>query len=146
MIELTTPVKEAITNVAVAAVGLAGAYLVYLIHLVTQHIKEKISMMKDQKKAAAINRAMDQVDELSTKAVEKFEQTIAAELRDKVKAGEADRRGLLELGTRAVNEVISTLAPEALKVLEDYLGDYRAYIESTVESRVRSMKQENKAV
>lgn len=142
MFELSAPVKEALTNVAVAAVGLAGAYAVYLFHLGTLHIKEKISMLKDQKKAAAINRAMDQVEELSAKAVEKFEQTVAAELRAKVKDGKADRSELLELGKRAIDEVIRTLAPEALQVLKDNLGDYLAYIENTVESNVRQVKQE----
>lgn len=146
MFELSVPVKEALANVSMAAVSLAGAYAVYLCHLVTLNIKEKTRIMKDQKKAAAVNRALDQVEELSTKAVEKFEQTVAAELRAKVKSGEADKSGLLELGKRAVDEVISTMAPEALQLLEVYLGDFRVYIENTVESRVRQVKQEKPTV
>jgi pyrroline-5-carboxylate reductase len=144
MVELSEQIREALTDVAVAGVGLAGAYAVYLFHQLTRNIKEKTSLIKEQKKAAIINWAMDQVDEMATKAVEKFEQTVAAELRKKVKAGEANRSGLLELGNKAVNEVMATLAPEALRVLRECLGDYRAYIENTVESKVRQVKQEER--
>lgn len=145
MFELSAQVKEGMADVAIAAMGLAGAYATYFIHQATSHIKEKTKTMKDQSKAVILLHAMDQVDNIATKVVDKTEQTIASELRAKVKSGEVDRQELLALGEKAVSEVINTMAPDVLHVLSESLGDYRAYIESTVESKVRQVKQEASA-
>lgn len=143
MFEVSAQVKEALADLAVAAVGLAGAYAAYFLHQMTRHVRERTKQIEDQGKATALWRAMEQVDEIATKVVDKFEQTVASELREKVKTGQADRAELVSLGKKAVSEVVNTLAPEVLHVLINNLGDYRAYIESTVESKVRQVKQES---
>lgn len=143
---MSDAVKNALADVAAAAVGLAGAYTVYMAGQLKEYIKKKTELIAGQAKADAFYHVLDQVDEIASKIVQKTEQTVAAELRSMVKAGTADRLQLLELGKKAVDDVVNTLGPDALQVLAAAMGDYKGYIESTVESKVRQLKQENQSL
>lgn len=139
--QLAAKVMEVLVEVLIGVLSCAGAYAAYYLHQATAHVREKTALMQDQAQASIVWRTMQQLDEVATKAVEKFEQTTAADLRQQVKDGKVDRSALLEIGKQAYDEVVKTLGPEALAVLETNLGDYVAHINNTIESKVYQLKQ-----
>jgi len=132
---------EVLVEVLIAILSLASTYAVYYLHQAAKHIKEKTAQMQDQEQASILWRATKQLDDVATRTVEKFEQTIAASLRQKVKAGIADRAELLKIGQEAYDEVIKTVGPEVLAVLQENFGDYVTHIKNTIESKVFQVKQ-----
>lgn len=139
--QLVAKGTEVLVEVLIGIFSLAGAYAVYYLHQAAAHIQKKTEQMQDQAQASILWRATQQLDDVATRAVEKFEQTVAATLRQEVKEGKADREALLKLGQDAYDEVIKTVGPEVLAVLQENFGDYVTYIKNTIESKVFQVKQ-----
>ncbi len=79
--------------------------------------------------------------ELAVMAVETFEQTVAGELREKVKAGTAPRSALVEVGKMAVDEIYTNLDGKLIPVLNAIIPDLKHYLASLVESKLLELKQ-----
>lgn len=143
--QLAVKATEVLADVLIGVVSCAGAYAAYCLHHASAHIREKTATMKDQAWAGMVWRAVQQLDEVATKAVDKFEQTVAGDLRQQVKDGKVERAELLAIGKQAYVEVIETLGPETLSILQESFGDYTAHIKNTIESKVYQLKQEQAA-
>jgi hypothetical protein len=82
------------------------------------------------------------VSELAKETVTKFEQTIAADLREQVKAGTADRNALLAVGQKAYDEVYNQLSEEVRGLLSLEFNDVYALVVTLVEAEVYRLKQD----
>lgn len=138
--QLGAQVNEAVVNVAAAAVALGAAYVTYYFKQAAGKVKAETGRIQDQAKTQMIWYALDRLEDTAEKAVRKFEQTIAGELRQSVKDGKVDRSELLALGQKAYKEVLQTLEPELVNLLNDNLGNLQAYVLNTVEALVNKLK------
>lgn len=131
---------EGLTQISVALIGLISAALIYYIGEAGQKIRVETKKIKDERKRKLIEAATDRLDDVTKKTITKIEQTTAKTLREAVKDGSTDRQELLDLSDQAYKEIITTLEPEYLKLLNDTLGDTRQYILNTIETAVYDLK------
>ena len=127
---ITSAASDALVNVVLAIIALAGAYGVYYIRLGAAKLKEQTAQIKDEAN-------------LATVSVGAMEQTTAKALRDAVKNGTASREELLALGKQVFDEVKAAIAPEAQQVITDNLGSFDKYLTAVIEDAVLHIKNED---
>ena len=120
--------SEALLNVVLAVIALAGAYAVYYIRLGASKLKAQTARISD-------------VERLATLSVGATEQTTAKALREAVKSGNASREELAALGRRVFEEVKGSIAPEAQRVITENLGSFDRYLTNCIEDAVLKVKQ-----
>ena len=126
--------SDALVNVVLAVIALAGAYAVYYIRLGAAKLKEQTAQIKDEAGRKVLEDALDDVVNLATVSVGAMEQTTAKALRDAVKSGKASREELLALGKQVFDEVKAAISPQAQKGIITM---------QTMEDAVLKVKQED---
>lgn len=140
---ITSAASEALVNIVLAVITLAGAYAVYYIRLAGAQVKAQTSQIKDESARKVLENALDDVVNLATVSVNATEQTTARALRDAVKLGKADREELLALGKKVFDEVKASIAPEAQRVITENLGSFDGYLSKCIEDAVLAIKQKD---
>ena len=138
---ITSAASDALVNVVLAVIALAGAYAVYYIRLGASKLKAQTAQIADEAGRKLLEDALDDVVNLATVSVNAMEQTTARELRDLVKSGKADREQLLALGKTVFDEVKAAISPKAQEVITKNLGDFDAYLSKCIEDAVLKVKQ-----
>ena len=118
--------SDALLNVVLAVIALAGAYGVYFIRLGAAKLKEQTAQIKDEAGRKVLEDALDDVVNLATVSVGAMEQTTAKALRDAVKSGKAKPEELAALGKQ---------------VFDDNLGSFDKYLTAVIEDAVLKVKQ-----
>jgi hypothetical protein len=136
-------VADLISSATVALTGLAAAYAALYIRRATAKINAETVRIQDNEQRESIWHATQRLQDVAELTVAKIEQTVAGELRQAVKDGKVDRAELLALGKRAYNEVLATVEPEVVKVLQENLGDLKTYLESSIETQIKHVKEDN---
>ena len=132
--------SEALLNVVLAVIALAGAYAVYYIRLGAS-LKAQTARIADEAGRKALEDAISDVERLATLSVGATEQTTAKALREAVKSGNASREELAALGRRVFEEVKGSIAPEAQRVITENLGSFDRYLTNCIEDAVLKVKQ-----
>lgn len=140
---ITSAASDALVNVVLAVIALAGAYGVYYIQLGAAKLKEQTAQIKDEAGRKVLEDALDDVVNLATVSVGAMEQTTAKALRDAVKNGTASREELLALGKQVFDEVKAAITPEAQQVITDNLGSFDKYLTAVIEDAVLHIKNED---
>ena len=138
---ITTAASNALANIVLAVIALAGAYAVYYIRLAGAQVKAQTKQIEDKTARELLENALDDVVNLATVSVNAMEQTTAQAVRDKVKAGKVDREELLKLGRDVFKAVKDAIAPEAQKVITNNLGSFDAYLTKCIEDAVLKVKR-----
>ena len=133
--------SDALVNVVLAVIALAGAYAVYYIRLGAAKLKEQTAQIKDEAGRKVLEDALDDVVNLATVSVGAMEQTTAKALREAVKGGKANREELVALGKQVFDEVKASIAPEAQRVITKNLGSFDEYLTKCIEAAVLEIKQ-----
>lgn len=140
--QLGAQVNEALGNVVAGLVVLGAALASYYLKVGADKLKAETGRIQDQAKAQMIWHALDRLEDVVEKVVLKTEQTVAGELRQALKEGKkTDRSELIALGQSACVEVLRTVEPEVVQILQANLGDLQAYVMSAVEAQVKKMKE-----
>lgn len=140
---ITTAASNALANIVLAVIALAGAYAVYYIRLAGAQVKAQTKQIEDKTARELLENALDDVVNLATISVNAMEQTTAQAVRDKVKEGKADREELLELGRKVFREVKAAIAPEAQRVITQNLGSFDDYLTKCIEDAVLKVKRDD---
>lgn len=144
--QLNTQVSEAVVNVAVGLVALGAAAASYYLKKGADKLKAETGSIQDQAQAKLIWHAIDRLEDTAEKVVAKTEQTVAGQLRQSVKDGKVNRSELEALGQKACDEILQTLEPGVVQVLQENMGDLQAYVLSTVESLVNRLKESKEKI
>lgn len=132
---------QIITNIALALLGLAASYAIFLINKAKQKVEIEAERIKDEKQRALVKDALNQLNILAAKTVTSIEQTAARSLREAVKDGKVNRQELLVLASQAYTDVYGALKPEYLILLQKELGDINKLITDTIEEKVFEIKE-----
>jgi len=139
--QLGAQLNEALVNVATGLVALGAAAASYYLKKGADKLKAETGRIQDQAKAQMIYYALDRLEDTAEKTVLKIEQTVAGELRQALKDGQKlDRSELLALGQTACQEILKTMEPDVVRMLQENLGNLEEYVMSTVEAQVKLMK------
>lgn len=133
--------SDALLNVVLAVIALAGAYGAYFIRLGAAKLKEQTAQIKDEAGRKVLEDALDDVVNLATVSVGAMEQTTAKALRDAVKSGKAKPEELAALGKQVFDEVKAAISPQAQQVITDNLGSFDKYLTAVIEDAVLKVKQ-----
>jgi hypothetical protein len=138
---ITSTLTEVLVNIALAAITLLGAYVLYYIRVGVDKVKAQAAQLKDERARKLLEDALDDVVNLATVSVNAMEQTTARELREAVKTGKADREELIALGKKVFDEVKASVSPEAQRVITENLGSFDSYLTKCIEDAVLKVKQ-----
>lgn len=133
-------VVETLVTVILALITLVATYATYYIKKAAEKLKIELKSMEDEKQKVLLDRALDRLEVVASKTVNKIEQVTAKKIRKAIEDGKADRKELEALAYEAYGEIINTLEPEYIGVIENSLGDARTYILNTVEEKVKEVK------
>ena len=140
---ITSAVSTMLTNIALAVIALAGAYVVYYIRLAGAQVKAQTRQIEDKTARELLENALDDVVNLATVSVNAMEQTTAGASRDGVKSGVKNREELFELGRKVFQEVKAAITPEAQRVITENLGSFDDYLTKCIEDAVLKVKRED---
>lgn len=129
-----------LVEVGIALLGLLTAYVVRFLGRASARLEAEAKTIKDQALAQLAARAIRRLDDLVGRVVVEIEQTVAGDLRQRVKEGKASRHELLDLAHDAYKKVVDTIEPELWRVLDEQLGDVESYVRATIEAKVRELK------
>lgn len=135
-------IQTFLVDVLAALMALAASYVSYYIYKLSARLKADTQKIKDERQLAMAEAAINRIDDLALKTVEKFEQTIAGELRQAVQDGQTDRNELLSIGRKAYQEVWDQLSDDMKAAANAEISDVKKYIENTVEAMVRRVKEQ----
>ncbi|GAB6170768.1 hypothetical protein JCM15765_02460 [Paradesulfitobacterium aromaticivorans] len=127
-------------EVLIAFLALVCAYLAAYLRRGAARLQAQTQGIMNETEAEIVRTAIRRIDDLAERTVTKMEQTVAGELRQAVKDGKVDREELLAIGKQAVDEVVSMTGPELMVILEKTFGDAQTFIENTIETKVREVK------
>lgn len=140
MYQIQGAVQETLITVIIALITLAATYATFYLRKATERIKCEIEAIEDSKQKVLLHNALDRLEEVSRKTVNKIEEVTAKKIRKAVEDGKADRAELEDLAFEAYAEIINVLEPEYLKVIQESLGDSRTYIFNTIEEHLKKIK------
>lgn len=112
------------------------------LHEILQKKKTEAQAAGEQLKMIAFDAAEKALEAVTRATVGKIESTTAAELREKVHAGESEFEELQALADEALDEIVAQLKPEILQVLEGSIDDLDAYIRNRIEAALPEIKAE----
>lgn len=126
-----------------AGIPVAG----YLIATGSQCLREVLKKKKAEARAAdkqvlmiAFEAAEKALEAVTKATVGKIESTSAAELREKVKAGDSEFAELQALSKVALDEILKQLQPEIKTTLLQCIGDLDAYVINQIETLLPGVK------
>ena len=138
---ITSTLTEVLVNIALAAITLLGAYVLYYIRVGVDKVKAQAAQLKDERARKLLEDALDDVVNVGSFSVNSMEQTTARELREAVKTGKADREELIALGKKVFDVVKASVSPEAQRVITENLGSFDSYLTKCIEDAVLKVKQ-----
>ncbi len=133
--------SDSALTIAAALLSLLCAFAVNSIRALTAKLRAESSKLEAEELRELADEAIGRVDDMAAKAVKTTEQTVAAALREQVKAGYANQEELLALGRSVCAEIKANLHDDFLEALRLTVGDVEAYIKNTVEAKVYELKQ-----
>lgn len=129
----------------VAAAGLSLA--AYLVESGARILRAELKKKKAEAEAAerqvlsvAFEGADRILDAVTMATVGKLEGSVAAELREKVKAGEAGYDDLCRVSETACREIIGQIKPELQTVLLKCIADLESYVRNRIETVLPGIK------
>lgn len=122
-------------NILLSFLTLGGAYIIYFVNKLIIYLKQKT-------KSEELTNALNQVNKLAETTVKSIEQTAAKEIREAVKDGKVTKDELKKLSNKAFEEIIKSLSPEYLNVLENGMGNIDIYVTNLIEQKVLELKKE----
>ncbi len=129
--------------IAAAGISLA-AYLVESgARVLRAELKKRTAEAEEAERhvlAAAFEGADKVLEKVTRATVGKLEGSVAAELREKVKNGEAEYEDLCRVSEAACREIIGQLKPELQTVLLECIGDMEGYIKNRIENVLPEVK------
>lgn len=135
MEQLLDTVIQGILTVASALITAGVAYAVAF-------IKQKVDMIKNQKTQELLNKSIDNVKDLTKKAVNNMYETVSKEMKKNVADGKVDKSELLALKDKVVNEVHGSLTEETKATLSKVTTDLDSYIGYLIEEALTKIKKQ----
>lgn len=143
MQELQNTLNATLISIGIACITLAGAYATFYLRKLTEKLKLETEKIHDDRQKELIIEALYRLDDVASKTVSAIEQTTADVIRKDFTISDATRKEKLkELGVKAYDQIVKTLEPEYVNALKNSLGDFESYVKSTIEDKVRLMKEE----
>lgn len=138
-----TAVVQMGIGVAVALIGLLGAYATKFIQKQTARLEIETELIQDEKRRSVVREAIDRLEDVAYKTVNKLQRTSAKAIRQAA-ALEPEKGGYKEqlqaLALDAAVEIKSTLEPEYVACLVDTLGDFDTYLQNVIEDQLVKVK------
>lgn len=141
--EIQGALTETLVTVILALITLAATYATFYIKKATEKLKIETRNIEDERQKVTLAMALDRMEIVASKTVNKIEQVAAKKIRKAVADGKADRKELEALAHEAYREILDTLEPDYTKIIQDSLGDARTYVMNTIEEKVSSLKESN---
>jgi len=143
MEQIMMVVNEALVNVILAVVALAGTYAVMHVRNLSTKLKAETFKIEDEHHRGVTKEALERLEDVAVKTVTKIEETSAKKIRKAVADGEVDRKELEDLAEEAYHEIMWTLGRDYMEVIEESIGDFRTYILIEIECALKKVKAEN---
>ena len=138
--QIQPAVIDFISGIGLALLGLMAAQSIAYINRAATKIKTETAQIKDRQQREMILHATSRLQEVAEKTVLKIEQTTASELRQAVKDGKIERQELLDLSEKAYKEIIQTVEPQVIDVLQESIGNVKLYLMNVIEAEVKNLK------
>lgn len=132
--------QDLLLNVVLGFLTILCTYALAWIKNSINQIKVNVQATKDKELRQLAIEAINRIDKLSEDTVMALESVIAKQLREKVKAGQAPRSALLEIGKEAFLSVKNKLGDQYIDALNDTMDDVDSYIKDVIEAKLEMYK------
>lgn len=133
MNEILDTIFQGLLTIITALISIGITYLV-------SYIKLKVSTIKDKNAQELLTNTIDNLINLTQKAVVNIEETTGKELKKAVADGVLCRDELFALKDEVIEEVEKSLTDESKATLSNFTNDLKTYIGYLVEESVKEIK------
>jgi hypothetical protein len=141
MWEQIAPVAlDGLQMVLIALIGLLCTYATVFINRLAVKAKVEAEVIEHADTRKMISDAIGRLKDLTLIVVGKIEETTAKKLREAVKDGKVDRQELVKLSHEAYKEIMATIDPITITLIETQIKDVETYIMGLIENAVRDVK------
>lgn len=134
MNEILDTVFQGLLTIITALISIGITYAV-------SYIKLKVATIKDKNAQEVLNNTIDNLTNLTQKAVVNIEETTGKELKKAVADGVLSRDELFALKDEVIEEVEKSLTDESKATLSNFTNDLKTYIGYLVEESVKEIKE-----
>ena len=134
MNEILDTVFQGLLTIITALISIGITYLV-------SYIKLKVATIKDKNAQEVLNNTIDNLTNLTQKAVVNIEETTGKKLKKAVADGALSRDELFALKDEVIEEVEKSLTDETKATLSTFTNDLKTYIGYLVEESVKGIKE-----
>lgn len=127
-------VQEVLLTLVLAVLSLGAAYAIYYIDVARRNLQGKTN-------SEIVKNTIDRAATLAGVVVASLEGTVAKDLREAVKAGNASWEELRAVGDRAVEQIQTLLGDEGVSLLGETVGDVNSFIRDLVEAELEKLKK-----
>lgn len=139
-VEITNAATQVMLNLVLGVITLLGALGTYYLQKAIQKLQVETVQIKDEAARNYVNDALKRLDDVTKKTVNKIEKTIKKEVLAAVDAGTVSPDKIKDLALDAYNEIIKTLEPDYMQVIQDTMGDAQTYIMNLIEEKLEEIK------
>lgn len=140
-VEITNAATEVLINLSLGVLTLLGALAGLYIQKGIQKLQAETAKVKDEATRNLFYDALDRLDDVAGKTVNKIEQTTKKQLMKAVEEGTMNKEALRNLAYDAYDEIVKTLEPDYLQVVMETMGDSRTYIMNLIEEKLEEIKR-----
>lgn len=141
-VEITNAATQVMLNLVLGVITLLGALGTYYLQKATQKLQVETVQIKDEAARNYVNAALKRLDDVTEKTVNKIEQTTKKEVLAAIDAGTVHPDKIKDLALDAYNEIIKTLEPDYMQVIQDTMGDAQTYIMNLIEKELEELKSQ----
>lgn len=131
---------NSLSQVLIALLGLAIAYLVNFLNKQAIKVKEQTKNIADEGKRNLVNDAIDRINKLVTVNVSAVEVSLAKAIRESVADGKVDKSELKGLANVVLDQVKGQASDDVLNFANESIGDIEGYILATIEKELAKIK------
>ncbi len=140
-VEITTAATEILVNLMIAVMALLGALATFYVQKGIKKLQAETEKVQDEATRDFLFSALARLDDVAFKTVNKIEQTTKEQLLLAIRNGVKNKEDLKLLSLEAYKEIVKTLEPEYLNVINGTMGDAETYIMNLIEEKLELVKQ-----
>ncbi|SHN73181.1 guanylate kinase [Desulfitobacterium chlororespirans] len=138
--EITNLATEVMVNLLLGVLTLLGALGSMYLQKGIKKLQAETAKVQEETTRKLFYDALARLDDVAGKSVNKIEQTTKKQLLKAVAEGSVGKEVFQSLAYEAYEEIIRTLEPDYLQVVQETMGDFQTYIMNLIEEKLAALK------
>ena len=138
--EIMNMATEILLNLLLGVIALLGALGTFYVQKGIRKLQAETEKIQDDSARNFFDTALYRLNDVAVKAVNAIEQTTKKEILKAIEDGSATKDELKNLSYQAYKEIVNTLEPEYMELIQGSMADAQTYIMNLIEEKLEEVK------